>query len=64
MSISMHHLFERRIGLFPAGFDEEGNMFCNQNFADYPLEIPEGDLIRELAPLDAADIKAGQATHR
>lgn len=42
MTVSMHHLFERRIGLFPAGFDAEGIMFCNQNFADYPLEIPEG----------------------
>lgn len=33
---------ERRIGLFPAGIDPDGVLFCNQNFADYPMEIPEG----------------------
>ena len=42
MRISINHDFERRIGLFPAGFDAEGVMFCNQNFADYPHEIPSG----------------------
>ena len=42
MRISVNHDFERRIGLFPAGFDEDGVMFCNQNFADYPHEVPNG----------------------
>lgn len=42
MRISRNHDFERRIGLFPAGFDEDGVMFCNQNFADYPHEVPNG----------------------
>ena len=42
MRISRNHDFERRIGLFPAGFDEDGVMFCNQNFADYPHEVPKG----------------------
>ncbi|NLG97174.1 MAG: family 43 glycosylhydrolase [Chloroflexi bacterium] len=42
MRISVNHPFERRVGLFPAGFDEDGILFCNQNFADYPLAIPEG----------------------
>ncbi len=42
MRISVNHDFERRIGLFPAGFDKDGVMFCNQNFADYPHEIPKG----------------------
>lgn len=40
MRISRNHDFERRIGLFPAGFDNDGIMFCNQNFADYPHEVP------------------------
>lgn len=40
MRISRNHDFERRIGLFPAGFDKDGIMFCNQNFADYPHEVP------------------------
>ena len=42
MRISVNTNFERRLGLFPAGFDKDGILFCNQNFADYPLEIPEG----------------------
>lgn len=42
MRISVNHDFERRIGLFPAGFDDDGVMFCNQNFADYPHEVPKG----------------------
>jgi len=42
MRISVNHMFERRVGLFPAGFDEDGVMFCNQNFADYPVSIPDG----------------------
>lgn len=42
MRISVNKNFERRVGLFPAGFDEDGLLFCNQNFADYPLAIPDG----------------------
>ncbi len=42
MRISINHDFERRIGLFPAGFDRDGILYCNQNFADYPHEIPAG----------------------
>lgn len=42
MRISVNHSFERRVGLFPAGFDKDGVLYCNQNFADYPFRIPEG----------------------
>lgn len=42
MRISVNHDFERRVGLFPAGFDADGVLYCNQNFADYPHEIPVG----------------------
>lgn len=42
MRISVNHSFERRVGLFPAGFDRNGILFCNQNFADYPIRIPSG----------------------
>lgn len=44
MRISVNHDFERRVGLFPAGFDADGVLYCNQNFADYPHEIPAGNL--------------------
>lgn len=42
MRISINHDMERRVGLFPAGFDADGELFCNQNFADYPLRVPDG----------------------
>ncbi|MDR6318633.1 hypothetical protein J3R03_002829 [Actinoplanes couchii] len=42
MRISVNHPFERRIGIFPAGFDDDGVLFCNQNFADYPARWPDG----------------------
>lgn len=44
MRISVNHNFERRVGLFPAGFDSDGVLFCNQNFADYPMRIPRGPI--------------------
>lgn len=42
MRISISHRFERRVGLFPAGFDKDGILFCNTSFGDYPYELPEG----------------------
>jgi len=41
MRISVNHHFERRIGIFPAGFDDDGALFCNQNFGDYPTVVPD-----------------------
>lgn len=41
MRVSVHHDFERRVGLFPAGFDADGVLFCNQNFGDYPMIVPD-----------------------
>ena len=42
MRISANMRFERRLGLFPAGLDKDGILFCNQHFADYPYQIPQG----------------------
>jgi len=42
MRISKNFMFERRIGIFPAGFDDDGVLFCNQEFADYPMRFPDG----------------------
>lgn len=50
MRISVNQNFERRIGLFPSGIDEDGLLSCNQNFADYPIVLPDGKY-------DARDIK-------
>lgn len=51
MCINVHAPFERRLGLFPAGVDEDGLLYCNQNFADYPIVLPEAKFdARELEP--------------
>ncbi|WP_062385363.1 family 43 glycosylhydrolase [Demequina iriomotensis] len=42
MRISVNDVFERRVGVFPAGFDEDGVLFCRQEFADYPTAVPQG----------------------
>src|SRR5690625_220534 len=44
MSISVNHIFERRIGLWPAGFDQDGELFCNQRYGDWPMEIEQATM--------------------
>jgi hypothetical protein len=34
--------FERRLGLFPVGFDNHGRMFTQTTLGDYPMILPEG----------------------
>ncbi|MFH0758907.1 MAG: family 43 glycosylhydrolase [Bacteroidota bacterium] len=36
MTISVKHMFERRLGIFPVGFDEDGQIRCNTSWGDYP----------------------------
>lgn len=43
MRISVHHNFERRIGLWRAGFDRDGVLFCNQRYGDWPLRTETED---------------------
>jgi len=38
--LSVKNTFERRLGIWPTGFDKDGNMFCNTTFGDYPHYIP------------------------
>jgi hypothetical protein len=40
MDISVHHKFERRIGIIPAGFDADGVMRANTYLGDYPQFYP------------------------
>jgi hypothetical protein len=40
--LSVKNTFERRLGIWPAGFDKDGKMFCNTTFGDYPHYIPGG----------------------
>jgi hypothetical protein len=41
MSISIRHMFERRLGLFPAEFDKDGVLRTFTAFGDYPTFIPD-----------------------
>lgn len=36
MVVAEHHWFERRLGLFPTGFDKDGVMHVNTYLGDYP----------------------------
>jgi xylan 1,4-beta-xylosidase len=42
ISISVKNNFERRIGIWPTGFDSDGVMYCNTAFGDYPTYLPDG----------------------
>jgi F5/8 type C domain. len=39
--ISVKNNFERRIGLWPAGVDKDGVLYCNTTFGDFPHFIPQ-----------------------
>lgn len=40
MSISVKHMFERRLGLFPTFFDKDGEMHTYTGFGDFPFKMP------------------------
>jgi len=42
ISISVKNNFERRIGMWPAGFDSSGILYCNTSYGDYPHYLPNG----------------------
>lgn len=70
MRISVNHILERRIGLWPAGFDEDGELFCNQRYGDWPMKIeqekmnpwsdPEWMLLSYRKPAKASSFEKGK----
>ncbi|MDZ7607593.1 MAG: family 43 glycosylhydrolase [Cyclobacteriaceae bacterium] len=40
IQISVKNTFERRLGIWPAGFDTDGVMWCSTAFGDYPHYLP------------------------
>jgi hypothetical protein len=42
IAISVKNNFERRIGIWPTGFDKDDVMYCNTAFGDYPTYLPDG----------------------
>ncbi|WP_341278022.1 family 43 glycosylhydrolase [Paenibacillus sp. FSL H8-0537] len=41
MRISVNYIFERRLGLWPAGFDQDGELYCNQRYGDWPFKLEQ-----------------------
>lgn len=41
MAISVNFKFERRIGMYPAGFEDNGQMYVNTAYGDYPHYLPD-----------------------
>lgn len=69
MRISVNHQFERRIGIWPAGFDVDGELFCNQRYGDWPMKIessmdpwqnPELMLLSYNKPVNASSFVEGR----
>jgi len=52
MTISVKHMFERRLGLFAVTFDKYGALVAHTEFGDYPMIIPNHKIndVSELFP--------------
>ncbi|TGV02174.1 family 43 glycosylhydrolase [Flavivirga rizhaonensis] len=44
MAISVNFKFERRLGMYPAGFEADGQMYVNTAYGDYPHYLPDSDV--------------------
>lgn len=44
MAISVNFKFERRIGMYPAGFEDDGQMYVNTAYGDYPHFLPDTEV--------------------
>ncbi len=50
MTIAVKNNFERRIGIWPAGFDGDDVMYCNTSYGDYPHFLPSAETATYNAP--------------
>ena len=41
MAITVNYKFERTLGMYPAGFEENGQMYVNTAYGDYPHYLPD-----------------------
>lgn len=41
MRISVNHDFERRVGMWKAAYDKDGELCCNQRYGDWPIAVSE-----------------------
>lgn len=44
VTISVKHMFERRLALFPTFFDQDGVMYTDTRWGDYPMIVPDHKL--------------------
>ena len=52
--VSVKNTFERRLGMWPTGFDKDDVMYCNTSFGDYPHYLP-GKIPAERLKLERPD---------
>lgn len=50
IALSVKNNFERRLGLWPAGFDRDGQMYANTTFGDYPHYMADGPRADNYSP--------------
>ena len=50
IAISVKNNFERRIGIWPAGFDKDDVMYMNAEFGDYPHYLPSAKKADNYSP--------------
>ncbi len=48
--ICVKNTWERRMGIWPAGFDKDDVMWCNTAFGDYPLYLPSANKPMDSGP--------------
>ncbi len=49
IAIGVKNNFERRLGIWPAGFDKDDIMYCNTAFGDYPHYLPSPNSAKQNA---------------
>ena len=72
--VTVKNTFERRLGIWPAGFDKDDVMYCNTAFGDYPHYAPgrsnpagtsnSGKSISQSTQLQVADKKINKLNER
>jgi xylan 1,4-beta-xylosidase len=60
--ICVKNTFERRIGIWPAGFDKDDVMWCNTAFGDYPHYLPGPPTPQGGTSEDAKNLKSRSNT--
>lgn len=63
MVVAVKNTFERRLGIWPTGFDQDGVMWCNTAFGDYPHSLPNSADTERKYPLGGGDFASGKESN-